>query len=97
MAYFTQGVHMVSVSLRCLGVAALTIVWSSQAWSFAREFNQDNDPSVFHAESSAELCLFVRSRQGILMIQPHCMVSSSSHSVPASAQTTARNDSSSQR
>ena len=52
---------------------------SSQAWAFAREFNQNNSASVFQAESSAELCLFVSSRQGILMIQPHCMVSSSSH------------------
>lgn len=65
---------------RLLFIVLVTSLWSTQASAFAREFNQDNHPSVFHAETSSELCLFVRSRQGILMIQPHCMVSASSNS-----------------
>lgn len=59
---------------------ALAVLYGAQAHPFTREFNQDNEPGVFHeGNSSAELCLFVFSRQGALLIQPHCMVSSSSH------------------
>ena len=67
--------------LTSLAAASLIgLVVSNDAYAFAREFNQDNHPSAFQSETSAELCLFVRSRQGVLMIQPYCMVSSSSHS-----------------
>lgn len=69
---------------KILAVAIISIVFSSHAHAFARQFNQDNNPGVFHSKgSSAELCLFVSSRQGALMIQPHCMVSSSSHNIEA--------------
>lgn len=62
-------------------VLACSLLYTSQALGFAREFSQDKKPGVFHSEkSNAKLCLFVYRRQGMLMIQPHCMVSVSSHS-----------------
>ena len=61
-------------------VLTLSLFYAASAQAFAREFTQDKHPSVFHPENStAELCLFVYRRQGALMIQPHCMVSTSSH------------------
>ena len=64
----------------CAAAGCVALLGSSQAWPFAREFNQDNSVNMFHATSPAQLCLFVRNREGFLMIQPHCMVSTSSHS-----------------
>ncbi len=61
-------------------LTALTLGTPAQAQAFAREFKQNQQPGVFHPEkSNAKLCLFVYSRQGALLIQPHCMVSTSSH------------------
>ncbi len=61
-------------------IFSVTLLAPASAQAFAREFTQDRHPGVFHAEkSSAKLCLFVYRRQGALMIQPHCMVSISSH------------------
>ncbi len=71
---------MKTISTILSAVFTLSLFYAASAQAFAREFTQDLRPGVFHQEnSSAELCLFVYRRQGALLIQPHCMVSTSSH------------------
>ncbi len=70
------------VATKAFKTAILTaaLVYTAGAHSFTREFTQDNNPSVFHDTSTnTELCLFVFSRHGALLVQPHCMKSGSSH------------------
>jgi hypothetical protein len=89
ITFVLEGEKLFIQKLLKSAIIASVLIYTAQSQAFVREFTQNDDPSVFHAEnSSAELCLFVYSRQGVLMIQPHCMVSTSSHQQASAADIT---------